>query len=77
MTQEEWYRRKAGSKAYRQTLYPRQVDNMKMVEDLLAKADITSIVSGRVFSDILLWGLIPCVAENYATSLIKAKVYLV
>ena len=46
---------------------------MKTVKDLLVKADITSIVSGCLFSDNVLWDLIPSIVDNYATSLVKAK----
>ena len=44
-----------------------------MVEELLVKADITPIVSGRVLSDNFLCDLLPSVAENYAAILVKAK----
>ena len=46
---------------------------MKTLKDLLVKANIASIVSGRLFFDNALWDLLPSIVENYATSLVKAK----
>ena len=63
----------AGSKASRRKFSPRQVAKMKAVYEMLVKADITPIVSGRVFSDNFLWDLLPSVADNCATILVKAK----
>ena len=46
---------------------------MKAVEELLVKADTTSIVSGRLFYDNFLWDLLPSIAEKNTISLVKAK----
>ena len=50
-----------------------QVANIKAVEELLVKAYIVSIVSGSVLFNNFLWYLLPSIAENYSTSLVKAK----
>ena len=73
VTRDKWYSRKTGSKALRWKLSPWQVAKIKAVEELLVKADIASIVSGSVLSNKFLWDLLPSVADNYATSLVKAK----
>ena len=73
VTRYKWYSRKAVSKASWRTLSPQKVAEIKAVKELLFKADITSIVSGHVFSENFLWDLLPSVAENYSTILVKAK----
>ena len=73
MTWDEWYSRKAVRKASRWTFSPLQVANIKAVEELLVKAYIVSIVSVSVLFNNFLWDLLPSVAENNATSLVKAK----
>ena len=73
MTWDEWYSRKAGRKASWWTFSPRKVSDIKAVEELLVNADITSIMSVHVFSDSFIWSLLPSAADNYATSLVKAK----
>ena len=69
VTRYKWYSRKASWRK----LSPQKVAEMIAVEELIFKTDIMSIVSGRVFSENFLWGLLPSVAENYSTSLVKAK----